>query len=347
MPKIILASVTQSEQSQKLASLGIDIFIKDEKFYLVTGDEKASELIEFGPVSIQNAVFVDLFLLSGKKIKEKQMDLSNAEMLFKSSDVTNFFSRYNVMGFEPFMFKGHTYSVVAALGQEYVFSNTTFFVAAIEFLDNSDRKGKHFDMYVIFDKNDEAYFKRTVEFFGMAPTISIIPKEHISPIIYSKDIDKLFISVGPYEPMIKSATLYRLIDVGLSGTDIYIKYLEINKDKRNAVHMMRIETYPDNAESKFIAESELRRRGTQYVYNFFKSHINDFFASAEDIYPSMLNFMAAPSAYGYGLLPFPIIFSSRPDWLVENAKSYENKWNLLYERTPSASRQLPFPLRIP
>jgi len=156
------------------------------------------------------------------------------------------------------------------------------------FKEYESEEHKNVDFYLLFKQGEEAYAKRAFNFFSLRiadpSRLQIIPSENVSSIVETEDLNKVFMYIDPADVRIKARKIYKLIDVGLSGNTVFIKY----KDMERNDFIYRIEGYGEDTQDE--------SRSANSIYNYFKRNINDgycFFVSAIDILDSELDYMIA------------------------------------------------------
>ncbi|MEM0149614.1 MAG: hypothetical protein QXW10_01820 [Candidatus Micrarchaeaceae archaeon] len=341
-----------------------DIIVKEETIELLAsqvnsiemrtkgdGDGKFAEgrAIMLGAANPVLGVFAERLL--GKQITQNQerAQFAMEDILFYDGQMLSFLSDYNIYNnaykIEPYMSKGHIYKALAVNSSKFVFGNNTFFKTSIEYDDKTT--GEHFILDVLFRRDEIAYFKRAANFFENYRMVNITPKAFINSVVFSQDIDKLFISLGAEEPQIKNGCVYRLLDTQITGNDLYLLYENADLSARN---IFKIACYPDNV------EGTNRRRSIGRVAEFFNRHKGDYFASAEDLYDCMLDFMEAPIPDGKEAVikPFVLSFSNGMhskgediEMLRKYAIENKNKWNKVSHHSFSNTSVDFFPLRVP
>lgn len=156
------------------------------------------------------------------------------------------------------------------------------------FKEYNSEEHKNVDFYLLFKQGEEAYAKRAFNFFSLRiadpSRLQIIPSENVSSIVETEDLNKVFMYIDPADVRIKARKIYKLIDVGLSGNTVFIRY----KDMERNDFIYRIEGYSEGTQDA--------SRSANSIYNYFKRNLDDgysFFVSAIDILNNELDYMIA------------------------------------------------------
>jgi len=156
------------------------------------------------------------------------------------------------------------------------------------FKEYESEEHKNVDFYLLFKQGEEAYAKRAFNFFSLRiadpSRLQIIPSENVSSIVETEDLNNVFMYIDPADVRIKARKIYKLIDVGLSGNTVFIRY----KDMERNDFIYRIEGYNEGAQDA--------SRSANSIYNYFKRNLDDgycFFVSAIDILNNELDYMIA------------------------------------------------------
>ena len=156
------------------------------------------------------------------------------------------------------------------------------------FKEYESEEHKNVDFYLLFKQGEEAYAKRAFNFFSLRiadpSRLQIIPSENVSSIVETEDLNNVFMYIDPADVRIKARKIYKLIDVGLSGNTVFIRY----KDMERNDFIYRIEGYSEGTQDA--------SRSANSIYNYFKRNLDDgysFFVSAIDILNNELDYMIA------------------------------------------------------
>ncbi|MEM3177777.1 MAG: hypothetical protein QW774_02710 [Candidatus Micrarchaeaceae archaeon] len=147
-------------------------------------------------------------------------------------------------------------------------------------------KPKEVDLYLLLQSNKVAYAKRALNFFATRiaepSRLQIMPAANISPVIYTEDLNDVFMSIDPSDVRIESNKIYMLTDVGLSNNTVFIRYSDLNGND----FIYGIEGYSEQS-------NEVTRRAKS-IYDYFRKNLDGnyrFFVSAIDITNNMLDYM--------------------------------------------------------
>ncbi len=275
------------------------------------------------------AAFLLYRRLVGHKISESQKEI---DVKFADKKLLHFLRNFD-SDIGMYLEKSKSYYISKVKTEEL---DNNIAVHAL-FDDNSAEERKNVDLFVLFDRSEYAYSRRTFNFFRSriaGPSeLQVFASENLSSIIYTKDINQIFWSIGPFDAKIKKGEVYKLNDVGIHKNTVFIRY----EDAKGSDYMYNIEGFSSSGKDE--------GRDAKSIYEYFERNIDmgsHFFVSAIDVMDSMLDYMIA-DPYGKKA---PRIFNFSRDYESLKLRS-DFPWNRIM-RTDFAGHSVSyFPDRVP